>query len=70
MSVLHSLGPPLNQNKGTTEGNFRGNGNIQSAVYVRSGWGSPVSVGGLVVDGSMLGVELRMKSFHRARRFI
>ena len=52
---------------GATEGIFWGNDNIQFAVYARNDWGSPDSVGGLAVGGSMLGVELRTKSFNRGR---
>ena len=67
MSVLPSLGPPLNRSMGAAEGSFQGNDSIQFAVYVRNGWGSPASVGALAVGGSMLGGELRMKSFIRGR---
>ena len=67
MSVLPSLGPPLNRSTGAAEGSFRGNDSIQFAVYVRNGWESPASVGGLAVGGSMLGVELHTKSFNRGR---
>ena len=67
MSVLPSLGPPLNQGTGAAEGSFRGNDSIQFAVYVKNGWGLRASVGGLAVGGSMPGVELRTKSFTRGR---
>ena len=67
MSVLPSLGPPLNQGTGAAEGSFRGNDSIQFVVYVKNGWGLRASVGGLAVGGSMPGVELRMKSFNRGR---